>query len=112
MPMSIAYAMTGDMAAAEQAGSELADYDDNTLFSRMNGPFLAYSFIDINDAVARALARKAEHPNWYGTDWIAASHVNNRHLLLHPDMKAFYVQEDKWLDYLAVRVPEYAQYKQ
>ena len=67
---------------------------------------------DLDDAVARALARKAEHPNWYGTDWIASAHVNNRHLLPHPDMLAFYVEEGKWLDYLAARVPEYAQYKQ
>lgn len=111
-PMSIAYAMTDDMAGLEQARLKFADYDDNLLFSRMNGPFLAYSFINTDDAVARALARKAEHPNWYGTDWIASSHVNNRHLLLHPDMQAFYVEEGKWLDYLAARVPEYAQYKQ
>jgi hypothetical protein len=62
--------------------------------------------------VKLALEQKARFPAWYGTDMIAAFHIWARHMLVHPDMQRFYVDEGKWVDYLADRVPEYAQYKQ
>jgi hypothetical protein len=39
-------------------------------------------------------------------------HVQTRHFLVHPEMQAFYVEEGKWIDYLAARVPEYAKYRE
>ncbi len=71
---------------------------------------LAYSNIDLDDAVERLLAYKASHPAWHGTDLFAANHVVYRRLLRHADMQAYYVAEGKWVDYLAARVPEYARY--
>jgi hypothetical protein len=56
------------------------------------------------------LAREASNPEFNIADWFAALHVEFRHMLVHPDMQAFYVKEGKWVDYLAARVPEYAQY--
>ncbi len=41
---------------------------------------------------------------------IALNHVIARHLLIHPDMQAYFVEQGKWIPYLAKRVPEYAQY--
>jgi hypothetical protein len=53
---------------------------------------------------------QAKHPNWRGADVIAIHHSSARHLITHPEMQAFYVEQAKWLDYLAARVPEYKQY--
>jgi TolB-like protein len=90
----------------------LNSLDDEQLFSRISGPFYAFSIVDTDTAVQRTLQRKAQHPSWFGTDWIAVLHVVNRHLLVHPKMQAFYVEEGKWINYLAARVPEYAKYTQ
>jgi TolB-like protein len=110
-PMSTAYVEL-DKEQADILRESLSSRDDELLFSRMWGPFYALSNVDTDMAVQRALERKSQHPSWYGTDWIAVLHVTNRHLLVHPEMQAFYVEEGKWLEYLAARVPEYAKYKQ
>ena len=73
-------------------------------------PIVAYSRFDLDGAVEILLDNKARRPMWNGTDVIAASHITNRELLLHPKMQAFYVAEGKWIDYLSKRVPEYAEY--
>jgi hypothetical protein len=111
LPMCIAWAATDNEAEIDNALEQLTDMEDGVLFSRMGGPFYAYSAVDPEGAAKRLLQRKSEHPNWFGTDWVATQHVTNRELLLHPDMQAFYVEEDKWVDYLAARVPEYAKYR-
>jgi hypothetical protein len=74
-------------------------------------PIVAYSRFDLDGAVEILLDSKAARPMWNGTDVIAAHHITNRELLLHPDMQAFFVEEGKWIDYLAARVPEYAQFR-
>jgi TolB-like protein len=112
LPMCIAWVATDNEAEIENALENFEGMNDDVLFSRMSGPFIAYSAVDPEGAIKLALQRKAEHPSWFGTDWIATLHVMNRELLLHPDMQAFYVEEDKWIDYLAARVPEYAKYRQ
>jgi len=112
LPMSIAYAALGMEDEIKRSLEKLAAKSDSFLFSRISGPFYAYSRLDTDAAVERLLQRKAEHPGWFGTDWVATLHVSNRHLLLHPRMQAFYVEEGKWIDYLAARVPEYARYAQ
>jgi TolB-like protein len=111
-PMSIAYVTLGDDERAGQLRRMLDTLDDDTLFTNMSGPFLALSVLDPDNAVQLALRQKAEHPSWFGTDWAAMLHVQTRHFLVHPEMQAFYVEEGKWIDYLAARVPEYAKYRE
>lgn len=74
--------------------------------------FLAIAYLDPDLAVELLLAERARRPNWPGTDFVALGHVIARTLITHPDMQAFYVEEGKWIPYLAKRVPEYAQYAQ
>jgi TolB-like protein/tetratricopeptide (TPR) repeat protein len=112
-PMSIAHVELGNADDVSRLRLLLGDDDDDGLFSHMSGgPFYAYSVVDTDAAVRRALQRKREHPSWYGTDSIAAQYVMNRHLVVHPEMQAFYLEEGKWIDYLAARVPEYARFSQ
>lgn len=112
LPMSTAYAQLNDQASLDKVRQILTRMSDEVLFSRMSGPIYGLSVVDTDLAVERILQRKREHPSWYGTDWIATMQVFGRHLIVHPDMQAFYVKEGKWLPYLSARVPEYAQYQQ
>lgn len=74
--------------------------------------YIALGHIDLDRAVQLILSQKTEHPMWYGTDMIATWQIHTRHMLVHPDLQRYFVEEGKWIDYLADRVPEYAQYKQ
>jgi TolB-like protein/tetratricopeptide (TPR) repeat protein len=74
--------------------------------------YVALSRLDLDRAVELILAQKAKHPSWYGTDMIAAFYLWSRDVVTHPDMQRFYIEEGKWVDYLAAGVPEYAQYRQ
>jgi TolB-like protein len=74
--------------------------------------YVALSRFDLDRGVELILAQKARHPSWYGTDMIAAFYLWSRDLVTHPDMQRFYIEEGKWVDYLAAGVPEYAQYRQ
>ncbi|MEJ2274983.1 MAG: hypothetical protein P8Y01_10485 [Woeseiaceae bacterium] len=38
------------------------------------------------------------------------NHSGARLLVTHTDMQAFYLEEGKWIEYLATRVPEYEEY--
>ena len=87
LPMSVAHLVLGNDEEVGQVREKLANSDDNFLFSRMSGSFLVYSILD------------------------TTLHVSYRHSLMHPKLQAFYLQEGKWIDYLAARVPEYAQYR-
>jgi TolB-like protein len=73
--------------------------------------YVALAILDANRAVELLLDRKIEHPDWLGTDVLAMNHTVSRQLITHPDMQAFYVDEGKWIDYLAARVPEYESYR-
>ena len=110
-PLSVAYVQLNDEEGINGIRASLIDQPDEFLFSQIAGPFYALSVVDTDAAIERLLSRKAYHPSWYGTDWIATAQISNRHMLVHPRMQEFYVKEGKWLDYLAVRVPEYAEYK-
>lgn len=84
---------------------------------RLNDDFLVVNYValsrlDLDRAVELILAQKARHPSWYGTDMIAAFYLWSWDVVIHPDMQRFYVDEGKWVDYLAAEVPEYAQYRQ
>ena len=74
--------------------------------------YVALSRLDLDRAVELLLEQKARHPTWYGTDMIAAFNMWARSVVIHPDMQRFYVEEGKWVDYLAADVPEYAHHKQ
>lgn len=73
--------------------------------------YIALAYLDIDRTVEQLSAYKAKYPNWRGMDVIAVHHSTARHLVTHPDMQAFFVEEGKWVDYLAARVPEYEQYR-
>jgi TolB-like protein len=72
--------------------------------------YVAFGQLDAERAVELLLEHKAEYPNWPGTDVIAINHSMARPLVTHIDMQAFYLDEGKWLEYLATRVPEYEEY--
>jgi TolB-like protein len=71
--------------------------------------YVALSRLDLDKAVKMILAQKAKHPSWYGTDMIAAFYLWSGNVVTHPDMQRFYIEEGKWVGYLAAGVPEYAQ---
>jgi hypothetical protein len=90
----------------------LLDEDGGLVEDYQVSSYVALSRLDLDRAVELLLAQKAQHPSWYGTDMIAAFHIWARPIVMHPDMQRFYVDEGKWVDYLATGVPEYAQYRQ
>ena len=63
--------------------------------------------IDPDQAVQLIMADRASENSWSGTDWVAMLYRNNMKLVQHPDIKAFYIGEGKWVDYLAQRIPGY-----
>jgi TolB-like protein len=91
---------------AEQALENAEGENPWSMFSA----YLAVASVDLDRAVRLILGQKARDPRWFGTDVIAAFQIGNRDVLRHPDMIAFYRQEDKWMDYLSKRMPEYAAY--
>jgi TolB-like protein/cytochrome c-type biogenesis protein CcmH/NrfG len=71
----------------------------------------ALTYIDVDQAVDLALAEKAMHPTSISLDWPAASAAALPKFVTHPRVMEYYLEEGKWVDYLADRVPEYAQYR-
>ncbi len=105
-----ACAILGDLDCTQQWANRLMqERDEHYNPSGFEG-FLALSLVDRERAVRLILEEKRTQPRWFGTDVIAAFQLEFRHLLLHPEMMAFYREEGKWMDYLAERVPEYAEY--
>lgn len=89
---------------AEQA---LENAEGENPWSRFSG-YLAVANVDLDRAVRLILGQKARDPHWFGTDVIATYQIVNRDVLRHPDMIAFYREENKWMDYLSKRMPEYS----
>jgi hypothetical protein len=67
--------------------------------------------VDLERAVENAFAELARYPNWDGFGDMAANYVWHRPFLAHPRVQEYYVNDGKWINYLAARVPEYAKYK-
>jgi len=107
--LAIAYASLGETDKAREWADRLLNDRSETYNAYALPGFSALAALDIDRAVELILAFKAEHPTWRGTDFIAIFHLSKRNLILHPDMQAFYLQEGKWINYLAERVPEYSQ---
>jgi hypothetical protein len=109
--MIVAYATLDDDEGIQRFLQSHFDERGNPVNDYQLPAYIALASVDADRAVELALAQKARHPQWFGTDMIATWHVHSRHMLVHPDMQRFYVNEGKWVDYLAERVPEYAQYR-
>lgn len=109
--ITLAIVTMGDEDRIRDTREFLRNHENFAALMKFPWPIVAYSRFDLDHAVEMVLENKAEQPAWNGTDVIAASHITNRELLLHPDMQEFYVAEGKWIDYLAARVPDYAQYR-
>ena len=94
-----------EIEAMRRSASALLD-DDDVISSPWS--FVALGYLERDRAVESLLAKKALHPQWRATDYLAVNHITARHIITHPDMQAFYIEEGKWVHYLAERVPEYA----
>lgn len=109
-PIVAAHAVLGNKDKIRETLEPLLEKTDSGAVATDPGDCVSIAFMDPDLAVERLLAEKARHPDWSGTDFIAMIHVTARHLITHPDMQAFYVEEGKWIPFLAKRVPEYARY--
>ncbi|HSG98297.1 MAG TPA: hypothetical protein VLA11_09930 [Woeseiaceae bacterium] len=108
----LAYATLDNDERAREFAEALLDDDGFPFDKYQSAPFVILSHVDPERAVQLTLANRALHPAWHGPDIMAAAHVWARNIIVHPDMQRYYVEEGKWVDYLAERVPEYAQYTQ
>ena len=102
-----AYLAIDDQISAKQTvdmilNSRSGTYDPYGAFG-----VLALAKIDPDRAVQLIMDDRANENVWSGTDWIAMLYRYHMNLVQHPDMKAFYIEEGKWVDYLAKRIPGY-----
>ncbi len=105
--LAIAHAVTGNTDEAQRHADALLE---NKVTSG-DWFYMAMARIDIERAVGIAFGEIAKNPNSMLFDALAAWYVPNRIFLAHPRVQEYYLNEGKWIDYLAARVPEYAQYK-
>lgn len=105
---AIAHAALSDEQGLSEAKQFLASRGDEAIY---DGPFaiMTIASLDPKQAATRILKQKAAYPRWPVTDWLAMLHVHSRGLIIRPELQNFYAEEGKWIDYLAARVPEYAQ---
>ncbi|MEP4486006.1 MAG: hypothetical protein ABJ013_10290 [Halioglobus sp.] len=102
-----ANAVLGDEAKALRLTEELLEVTGWTPVQRLR----ILGEIDVEQAVEAAFANLAEISSGNGFDVIASEYLFYKELVVHPRVQAYYVNEGKWIDYLAERVPEYAKYK-
>ena len=105
---SVAYAHV--VLGQEEEARQLEDALVNQPYVNMEDSMISLATVDLERAVETAFAQLAENPSWDGLDEMAAHYIWHRPFLAHPRVQAYYVEQGKWLDYLAVRVPEYEQY--
>jgi TolB-like protein len=110
--LAFAYASLGETDEAQKWVDRLLNERSEVYNAYGLSGFFALAALDMDKAVELILEVKAQYPTWSGTDTLAMYHISARELLRHPDMQAFYLQEGKWMDYLAERVPEYEQLRQ
>jgi len=101
--MVAAYLAIDDQKSAKQTVEMMLNSRSNAYDPYGGYGFSALAMIDPDRAVQLVLADRAS----YNTDWIAMLYRYNMHLVQHPDMKAFYIEEGKWVNYLAKRIPGY-----
>ncbi|MDH3902054.1 MAG: hypothetical protein OES90_02415, partial [Xanthomonadales bacterium] len=105
--MVAAYLAIDDQISAKQTVDVIINSRSDTYDPYGAFGVLALAKIDPDRAVQLILADRASENLWNGTDWIAMLYRYNMNLVQHPDMKAFYIEEGKWVDYLAKRIPGY-----
>jgi TolB-like protein len=111
-PILEAHAILGDDDKLREALQPVLDNLADSAAAQNPWTYVSIAHLDPGRAVDLLLAQKTKHPDWLGPSVIALNHVTARHLLIHPDMQAFYVKQGKWIPYLSKRVPEYGQYAQ
>ncbi|MEH6551512.1 MAG: tetratricopeptide repeat protein [Pseudomonadales bacterium] len=111
--IATAYAILGQRDKAQKLVDTLLDNRSESYNAYGLAGFRALAGLDIDRSVKLLLEEKSRHltANWKVTDVVAAYHISFRELIVHPEMQAYYLKEGKWIDYLADRVPEYAQYR-
>jgi TolB-like protein/tetratricopeptide (TPR) repeat protein len=102
-----AYLAVGDRVNAERTVDMMLNNQSTSYDPWGAMGVLALAKIDPDRAVELIMADRADENSWDGTDWVALFYRYNMNLVQHPDMKAFYTKEGKWLDYLARRIPGY-----
>lgn len=102
-----AYLAIDDQISAKQTVDMIINSRSDTYDPYGAFGVLALAEIDPDRAVQLILADRASENLWNGTDWIAMLYRYHMNLVQHPDMKAFYIEEGKWVDYLAKRIPGY-----
>ena len=105
--MVAAYLAIDDQISAKQTVDMILNSRSDTYDPYGAFGVLALAKIDPDRAVQLILADRASENLWSGTDWIAMLYRYHMNLVQHPDMKAFYIEEGKWVDYLAKRIPGY-----
>jgi hypothetical protein len=85
--------------------------DENGVFYGLDFAISVMQWTDLERAVNLALKLKQDEPTHPGLDWKAAYQINERPLITHPKIQAYYAKQGKWLTYLSTYVPEYAKYK-
>lgn len=106
--LAFAHSVLGDEEEARRFGEQLIEMARSS-FGRKR-TVRAYAGLDTERAVEIAFGELAKDPNWDGFDDFAAYYILDREFLAHPRVQEYYVNEGKWIDYLAARVPEYAKY--
>jgi TolB-like protein len=106
-----AHAALGQKAEARELVDKLLHERSNIYNVYGIAGYYALSALDPGRAASLALEESRSFPAWFGLDIFAAFHSDYRDIIVQPAMQAHYVQEGKWVDYLAARVPEYAKYR-
>ena len=102
-----AFLAMGDQVNAEQTVDMMLNNQSGSYDPWGAMAALALAKIDPDRAVELIMADRAGGNSWDGTDWVALHYRYNMNLVQHPDMKAFYIEEGKWVEYLAKRIPGY-----
>ena len=106
-----AHVVLGEKEQAESLTKKLFEHRSNIFNLYGLSGYRALSLFDPDRAVEMALKEQSANPSWWGLDVMATYHLGFRNFIAHPDMQKYYLKEGKWIDYLAERVPEYAQYR-
>ena len=110
-PILAAHAALGNEDEVRETLLPLLDTSDSHGQAMDPWFYVTIALMDVDLAAELLLKQVAEHPDWTGTNMIAMSHLVARDLITQPEMQAYFVEQGKWLPYLAKRVPEYAQYE-
>jgi TolB-like protein len=105
---AVACFILGDTECTQRWTDKLLDERDDSYNAFGLAGMLALGLTDPEEAARLVLAEKRKFPRWRGTDIIAAYHRFNAHLILQPELAAFYRDENKWSAYLEERLPGFA----